>query len=185
MCNYETMSKFLSLVLRHRPDILDLNMDKAGWVSVDELIDNLNKDRNEPVNLEDIKRIVATNNKQRFDIIKRDNCLYIRANQGHSIKDLDMEYEPVNPPDILYHGTGKKYLNNILKEGLLPKNRQYVHLSSNIETAISVGQRHGKPVVLEIDSKKMSEDGIIFYCSKNKVWLTNFVDKKYLKIVRD
>ena len=177
------MSKFLSFLLRHHPEYLELKMDKAGWVAVDELLEKLNFERTEEFTLEHLKELVETNNKQRFALEDRWGKLYIRANQGHSIHDLDMGYKPVTPPDILYHGTAQKFVNSIKKNGLLPKTRQYVHLSASVEVAKSVGERHGKPVIFEIDCKKMVDDGIEFYCSENGVWLTEKVHKKYLTLM--
>ena len=183
MYKYENMSKFLSFLLRHHPEYLELKMDKAGWVAVDELLEKLNFERTEEFTLEHLKELVETNNKQRFALEDRWGKLYIRANQGHSIHDLDMGYKPVTTPDILYHGTAQKFLNSIKKNGLLPKTRQYVHLSASVEVAKSVGERHGKPVIFEIDCKKMVDDGIEFYCSENGVWLTEKVHKKYLTLM--
>jgi putative RNA 2'-phosphotransferase len=184
MYKYENMSKFLSLLLRHHPEYLELKMDKAGWVSVDELLEKLNLERAEPFTIEHLQELVETNNKKRFALEERWGKLYIRANQGHSIHDLDMGYKAVTPPDILYHGTGEKYVSSIQKKGLLAKSRQYVHLSTSIEVAKSVGERHGKPVIFEIDCKKMYKDGIEFYCADNGVWLTEFVHKRYLKLLK-
>lgn len=185
MYKYESMSKFLSYLLRHHPEDLDLKLDKAGWVSVDELLTKLNRDRDTEFTLTHLQELVETNNKQRFALEERWGKLYIRANQGHSIKSLDMGYKPVIPPDILYHGTGEKYVNSILKSGLLHKGRQYVHLSTSIEVATSVGERHGKPVIFEVDTKRMVKDGVVFYCSDNGVWLTEFVHKKYLRVIKN
>ena len=184
MYKYENMSKFLSLLLRHHPEYLELKMDKAGWVSVDELLEKLNLERAEPFTIEHLQELVETNNKKRFALEERWGKLYIRANQGHSIHDLNMGYKSVIPPDILYHGTGEKYVSSIQKKGLLAKSRQYVHLSTSIEVAKSVGERHGKPVIFEIDCKKMYKDGIEFYCADNGVWLTEFVHKRYLKLLK-
>ncbi len=182
---YEDMSKFLSFILRHHPEYLDLKMDKAGWVSVDELIEKVNNDRDVKFTLEHLQELVETNNKQRFALEERRDGLFIRANQGHSIKGLNMGYKPVEPPDILYHGTGQKFVSGIQKKGLLAKSRQYVHLSTSIEVATSVGERHGNPVIFEVDAKKMYKDGIEFFCSENGVWLTETVHKKYLKVLKD
>lgn len=184
MYKYEGMSKFLSYLLRHHPETLDLKMDKAGWVSVEELMLKLNENREVEFTLDELKELVSTNAKQRFALEERWGKLYIRANQGHSIQDLKMGYKPVTPPDILYHGTGQKFVNSIMKKGLLHKGRQYVHLSASVEVARSVGERHGKPVIFEIDCKQMVKDGIVFYRSENGVWLTEFVHKRYLKLMK-
>ena len=175
------LSKYFSYLLRHHPEELDLSMDNAGWVSVDELIEKVNRNRNFNIDINTIKEVVARNNKQRFALKQCGDDLYIRANQGHSIKNLNVGYEPIMPPDILYHGTAKKSENSIRSKGLLKMSRQYVHLSSDFSVAISVGQRHGKVVVFEVDSKRMFQDGIKFYRSENGVWLTDYVSPKYLK----
>jgi putative RNA 2'-phosphotransferase len=172
-------SKFLSLVLRHSPETIHLNMDKNGWVNIDELITNANKYKNMHLNNDLIKIIVETNNKQRFKI--SDDGKRIRANQGHSIA-VDLELESKIPPDILYHGTANRFLDSIMKEGLKPMTRQFVHLSLTEEIALTVGRRHGKPIVLYINAKNMYEDGYKFYLSENKVWLVDKVPVKYINV---
>jgi putative RNA 2'-phosphotransferase len=172
------ISKFLSLVLRHSPQTINLNIDKNGWVNIDDLIQNANKYRKIHLTVDLINTIVETNDKQRFII--SDDGKKIRANQGHSIK-VDLELETKTPPDILYHGTASRFLDSIMKEGLKPMTRQYVHLSQTEETALTVGQRHGKPIVLCINAKNMFEDGYKFYLSENNVWLVNDVPVKYIK----
>ena len=124
-----------------------------------------------------LEEIVRTDNKQRYSF-NEDKTL-IRANQGHSIS-VDVELKKAVPPDILYHGTGEKYVSSIDKEGLLPKSRLYVHLSKDEDTAVNVGKRHGKPVVYKVDARKMQEDGFEFFLSVNGVWLTNEVPVKYI-----
>ena len=106
--------------------------------------------------MEILEEIVRTDNKQRYSF-NEDKTL-IRANQGHSIP-VDVEPEEKTPPDILYHGTGLKYTESIERQGLIPKSRLYVHLSSDCDTAVKVGQRHGKPVVYKVDAGKMAADG--------------------------
>jgi putative RNA 2'-phosphotransferase len=182
MYNNYDISKYIVMLLRHHPENLNLNMSEDGWVLVDELIEKINKKKKYAnLNFEKIQSIVAKNNKQRFDLKEENGKIYIRANQGHSIKNLDMHYEPVSPPDILYDGTAVKSIESILKLGIQKRSRQYVHLSADIKTAIKVGERHGEVVLLAIDSKQMYEDGIEFYLSKNGVWLTDYVDVKYIK----
>lgn len=181
--NNTSMEKYLSLLLRHHPEKLNLNMSEDGWVEINEIIYNLKKLKNETLTIEQIKEIVNTSSKQRFDIKIENNVEYIRANQGHSI-NINMNFKPVNPPDVLYHGTGEKYINSIFKTGLKPKTRQYVHLSPDIKTATSVGERHGKVKIIEINSKQMSEDGIKFYLSKNGIWLTKYIDTKYINLLK-
>ena len=172
------ISKFLSLVLRHKPETIQIQLDDNGWVSVRELIEKLNNN-GKAINLEILKYVVETNSKKRFAF--NDNKTKIRASQGHSLQ-IDLKYKPINPPDKLYHGTSERFLNSILKSGIEKRNRQHVHLSSDIETALKVGQRHGKPVILKIQTAKMHMDGHKFYLSENNVWLTDYVPVEYIKI---
>ncbi len=172
------ISKFLSLILRHSPQTIHLNIDKYGWADIDELIQNANKYKRMHLTIDLINTIVKTNDKQRF--ILSDDGKRIRANQGHSIK-VDLELEAKTPPDILYHGTANRFIDSIMKDGLKPMTRQYVHLSQTEETALTVGKRHGKPIVLYINAKSMFEEGCKFYLSENNVWLVNKVPAKYIK----
>ena len=176
--NHVAISKFLSLVLRHSPQTILLNIDKNGWFNIEELIQNANKYKRMNLTVDLINTIVSTNDKQRF--ILSDDGKRIRANQGHSI-NIDLELEAKTPPDILYHGTASRFLESIMNYGLKPMSRQYVHLSQTEETALTVGKRHGEPIVLFINAKKMFEDGYKFYLSENNVWLVNNVPKKYIK----
>ena len=169
-------SKFLSLVLRHKPETIDLKLDHGGWACVDEL---KQKSASAKVQLTDeiLTEIVETNDKRRF-IFSVDGRR-IRANQGHSIS-VDLGLTPISPPSNLFHGTAIRFLTSIRKSGLISGNRQYVHLSDNRTTAEKVGQRHGRVVVLRIDSKSMSKDGFFFFRSENNVWLIDRVPAKYL-----
>ena len=169
-------SKFMSLILRHKPETIGITLDEHGWANVDELIAGISKTH--VFNRELLEEIVRTDNKQRYSF-NEDKTL-IRANQGHSIP-VDVEFEEVEPPRYLYHGTGEKYRESIDAKGLIPKSRLYVHLSADIETAIKVGTRHGKPVVYRIWSGKMHKDDYIFYKSVNGVWLTKEVPTDYIK----
>jgi putative RNA 2'-phosphotransferase len=154
-------------------------MDKNGWVDINELIDNAHKYKNMRLNNDLIKTIVETNDKQRY--ILSDDGKRIRANQGHSIT-VDLELESKVPPGILYHGTASRFLDSILKEGLKPMRRQCVHLSLTKEIALTVGKRHGNPVVLQINAKNMHEEGYKFFLSENKIWLVQEVPVKYIGI---
>ena len=174
----KSLSKFLSLILRHNPAVIGITLDSHGWADIDELLAGMNKTGRPPVTLEDIKEVVATNDKQRFAF--NDDYTKIRANQGHSVQ-VDVELKEMLPPDILYHGTPAKFVQMIMKEGLKPQGRLYVHLSGDTETATKVGSRRGSPVVLSINTKKMHEDGFKFYLSENGVWLTDRVPAEYLK----
>ena len=169
-------SKFLSLILRHKPQVIGITLDEHGWADVDELVAGIAKTR--PFNREMLEEIVRTDEKQRYSF-NGDKTL-IRANQGHSIP-VDVELERKEPPEFLWHGTGQKSVPSILREGLLPMSRLYVHLSSDPETAKKVGSRHGKSVVFLVKAAQMAEDGYDFYLSANKVWLTKAVPAAYLK----
>ena len=168
-------SKFISLILRHKPETIGITLDEHGWANVDDLIEGIS--RTHEMNMDILEEIVRTDNKQRYSF-NEDKTL-IRANQGHSIP-VDVELEQVIPPLYLYHGTGEKYVGSIDKEGLKPKSRLYVHLSSDTDTAVKVGSRHGKPVIYRVSSGKMHEDGFAFFRSVNGVWLTKEVPAKYI-----
>lgn len=172
------LSKFISLILRHKPEIINLTLDEHGWADVQELIKGINRSKGQSIDLELLEEIVRTDEKQRYSFNK-DHTL-IRANQGHSIQ-VDVELEEKDPPDILWHGTGEKYVASIDKQGLIPKGRLYVHLSSDVYTARKVGSRHGRPVIYRIDCGKMAAEGYRFFLSANKVWLTKKVPARYLK----
>ena len=175
MSNKST-SKYISLILRHKPEIIGITLDEHGWAKVDELINGVSKTH--PLDMEMLERIVAEDEKQRYSF-NEDKTL-IRANQGHSIQ-VDVELEQAVPPDILYHGTAVKYEKSIDREGLIPKTRLYVHLSVDEETARKVGIRHGKPVIYRIRSGQMHRDGYIFYRSVNGVWLIKSVPARYME----
>jgi len=169
-------SKYISLILRHRPETIGITLDEHGWANVSELLDGVS--RTHPLDMAMLERIVSEDSKQRYSF-NEDKSL-IRANQGHSIP-VDVELEECDPPRYLYHGTGEKYRRSIDEQGLLHKSRLYVHLSSDIETANTVGKRHGKPVVYRVWSGWMHKDGFHFYKSANGVWLTEHVPTKYIK----
>ena len=168
-------SRYISLILRHKPETIGIQLDKHGWAKVNELITGVNKTH--PLTMDILEEIVRTDDKQRYSF-NEDKTL-IRANQGHSIQ-VDVELEKLTPPEILYHGTGEKYASSIDKDGLIPKSRLYVHLSSDIETAVIVGKRHGNPVIYTVNSKDMYDAGYEFYRSKNGVWLTKEVPAGFL-----
>ena len=169
-------SKFLSYVLRHHPELIGLHLDENGWANVAELIEKSTND-SQGFTFEELDEIVQTNDKKRF--IFNDDKSKIRANQGHSIA-IDLALKPQQPPEFLFHGTAQANVNSILEKGIEKRNRQHVHLSQDKETATKVGMRHGKPVILTIKTKEMFADGIQFYLSENNVWLTDFVDAKYI-----
>lgn len=168
-------SKYISLILRHKPETIGITLDEHGWANVSELIEGVSKTHH--LDMETLERIVSEDEKQRYSF-NEDKTL-IRANQGHSIP-VDVELEEVEPPEILYHGTGEKYVASIDEQGLIPKSRLYVHLSGDTDTARKVGMRHGKPVIYVVKSGEMYRDGIKFYRSVNGVWLTKNVPIQYL-----
>lgn len=172
------ISRFLSYILRHAPESIGLTLDNQGWGNISQLI-QLAQKSGTPLTLEVIKRVVETNDKKRFSI--SDDGLFIRAVQGHSLKTT-VDYQPIKPPTTLYHGTATRFINSIFNQGLQPNGRQYVHLSQEYKTAINVGNRHGKAIVLTVDSETMFRDGFEFYQADNGVWLTLTVPVNYLKI---
>ena len=170
-------SKFISLILRHKPETIGISVDEHGWADVQELIDGVNRSGGHFLDMDTLMEIVRTDEKQRYSF-NEDHTL-IRANQGHSIP-VDVELRQMTPPDILWHGTGEKYVPSIDEQGLIRKSRLYVHLSTDMATAKKVGSRHGRPVIYEIDCKKMVEDEYQFFLSANHIWLTKEVPPKYL-----
>ena len=172
------ISKFLSKYLRHAPHELGLELETGGWVAVDNLIEASAKAGFRYTRAE-LDEVVATNSKQRFSF--DETGTRIRANQGHSV-EVDLELPPATPPDVLYHGTGEKSVATILENGLVRMKRHHVHLSRDIETARAVGARHGRPVVLEVDAAAMAAAGHVFYLSENKVWLTDEVPARFLRM---
>lgn len=169
-------SKFLSLILRHDPGKIGLELDAGGWANINELLDKL-AERGRPLTRQELEHVVATNNKQRFAI--SEDGAKIRASQGHSI-DIDLGLDPKVPPDMLYHGTATRNESSIRGAGLIKQSRQHVHLSEDTETATKVAIRHGKPLILRVDARQMHADGFAFFQSENGVWLTDHVPAKYL-----
>lgn len=179
MEEFEKLSVFISLILRHKPEVIGISLDEHGWANVKELLLGINNS-GRTIDMEILEEIVRTDKKQRYSF-NGDKTL-IRANQGHSIP-VDVELEVQQPPQFLYHGTASRFIDSIKQEGLKSMSRLYVHLSSDIETAKIVGARHGSPVILKIDCSQMHKDGIKFYLSENGVWLTENVPKKYIEIL--
>ncbi len=178
MRSSDTTSKFISLILRHKPEAIGITLDGHGWADVDALIRGINAAGDYRLDRDQLEEIVRTDAKQRYSF--NEDHTRIRANQGHSIP-VDVELEQKIPPAVLYHGTGEKYVASIDRQGLLAKSRLYVHLSADVETARKVGSRHGRPVIYTVDCRRMTEDGHIFYQSANQVWLTAAVPVQYLK----
>jgi len=171
------LSKFLSLVLRHKPAVIGLKLDRYGWAKVVDLITAM-RDYGHFIDVAMLNELVENNDKQRFSF--SEDSLKIRANQGHSIY-VDLELEPAKPPEYLYHGTAKKNLGLIYSKGLLPGERQYVHLTEEMKTAEMVGKRHGESIILKIKTLDMFNDGFKFLLSKNGVWLSDEVPAEYIE----
>lgn len=172
-------SRYMSLILRHKPETIGITLDEHGWADTKALIDGISKTK--MFNMKILEEIVRTDNKQRYSF--NEDKTKIRANQGHSVP-VDVELEQKLPPEYLWHGTGQKYVLSIDKQGLLPKSRLYVHLSTDEKTAVTVGLRHGIPVIYKVHSGQMAEDGYEFFHSVNGVWLTKEVPVKYLEKIK-
>ena len=172
----ERTSKYISMILRHRPEAIGIRLDGHGWAKTDELIAGVS--RTHPLDMETLEEIVRTDEKQRYSF-NEDHTL-IRANQGHSV-NVDVELKSAVPPRYLYHGTGEKSAESIERDGIIPRARLYVHLSADYDTAVKVGERHGKPVVFRVLAGKMAEDCYEFLLSVNGVWLTKYVAPEYLE----
>ncbi len=170
------ISKFISLVLRHRPKRIGLTLDPQGWADVDEFLRKCGEHHMD-ISMQDLERVVANNDKKRFAF--NEDKTNIRASQGHSI-DVDLGYTPKEPPEELFHGTADRNLDSIKKQGLVKRKRQHVHLSPDRDTAVKVGVRHGKPVVLIIRSGEMQREGHQFFLSQNGVWLTEHIPPAFI-----
>ena len=174
---YVRISKFLSLVLRHKPETIGLTLDSEGWVDVGELI-RKSFDAGVVLDRPVLREVVEGGEKKRFSF--NPDGSKIRANYGHSIPVLPAQ-EAAEPPEFLYHGTAREYVGSIESEGIGPGARQYVHLVADMKTAVEVGSRHGEPVVLIVKAKEMHENGFEFFSTESGIWLTKEVPKEYLK----
>lgn len=179
------ISKFLSLILRHKPEVIGITLDSNGWVDVDVLLAAL-EENGKRVTLEDLKEVVSTDSKGRYSF--SDDGKMIRANQGHSLKTVDLELKPLLQKDLptwLYHGTPERFKSSILKEGLKPMSRQFVHLSDNIETAKQVGDRRKKDnqetVIFKISTIEAMNQGVEFFKSENGVYLAKKIPSELLR----
>ncbi|MDF7675784.1 RNA 2'-phosphotransferase [Neisseriaceae bacterium ESL0693] len=175
--NLNELSKFLSYILRHQPESIGIHLDSDGWVNIEYLVEQANK-HNQFLTKEILYQIVETSDKKRFTI--SENGLEIRAAQGHSTKQVNINHIESTPPEYLYHGTASRFIESIKKEGLISGQRHYVHLSRDQQTAGAVGQRHGKPVVIKIKALLMYQQGYKFYLSDNGVWLVKNVPGEFL-----
>lgn len=175
--NDKTISKFLSLTLRHQPETIGLTLDPAGWTDLSELVTKT-RAHGKAITEDDVRRIAANCEKQRFTLSP--DGLRIRAAQGHSVA-VELGLTPVTPPDTLFHGTATRFADAIRAEGLKPQSRQQVHLSGDEETALRVGQRHGKPIIFRVAAGRMQTEGFHFYQADNGVWLTDIVPPDFLE----
>jgi len=173
------ISKFLSYVLRHKPEAAGLELDAEGWGDV-ELLIAAAKSNGYALDLKILRQVVAENDKKRF--VFSSDLKRIRANQGHSV-DVALNLPPSLPPEVLWHGTAQRFLESIMEQGLRKMNRHHVHLTENAVQAKQVGARYGKPVLLRIDARRMTTDGVVFYKTENNVWLVDTVRPEYISIV--
>jgi len=176
--NHTEVSKFLSYVLRHKPEAIGLTLDSEGWANIDALIQGAASD-GKLLDYELIESVVDGSDKKRFAMSS--DGLYIRAVQGHSTDSVDRSFPQQTPPEILYHGTATRFLESIKEQGLIAGSRQYVHLSANEETAIAVGKRYGKPTILKIEALQMHQQGFKFFLAENGVWLVSHIPYIFVK----
>ena len=175
--NKKRVSKFLSLVLRHNPDKIGIEVGPAGWTEVTALLRSF-EENGLSLTRSELDRVVHSQGKKRFSY--SEDGKYIRANYGHSIP-VDLDSEPEMPPETLFHGTAARFLPGIRENGLLSRNRQFVHLSADRASATEVGQRHGRPVILRILANRMYRDGYQFFRSDARIWLTRKVPTAYIE----
>ncbi|KVC57733.1 RNA 2'-phosphotransferase [Burkholderia stagnalis] len=173
-------SKYLSYLLRHEPQAIGLQLDPEGWADIDALVAGAAR-HGRQLDRATIEAVVATNDKKRFAL--SDDGRRIRAVQGHSTPAVQRQYPERQPPDVLYHGTATRFLESIHAQGLKAGTRHHVHLSQDMSTAISVGKRYGKPVVLAIRARHMHERGFRFFMAENGVWLTDAVPAEFLSLL--
>lgn len=175
--NLVKTGKFISLILRHHPETIGIQLDEHGWADVDALIKGVNKTGKHHLDRDILEEIVRENDKKRYSF--NEDGTKIRANQGHSVP-VDVELPETEPPEILYHGTAERFADSIRAEGLRPMGRLYVHLSKDIQTAGAVGKRHGKPHIFAVQAGEMARQGHTFWLSANGVWLTKHVPPVFL-----
>lgn len=177
----KNISKYLSLILRHKPEEGNIELSNEGWAKIDDIIKGYK--RKGKITIENIIAAVEHNPKKRFEL--NESKTEIRAVQGHSVKHVKIKMEKLIPDGPVFHGTIQKFVGPILKEGLKPQTRIHVHLSKDVETAIEVGKRRGHPIILEIDAEQMIKDGLELFVSKNGLILANHVPAKYIKLYED
>ena len=174
----KSLSKYISLLLRHDPGAAGLTLDAHGWVRVRDLCAAL-EERHQRLDLDLIEHMMATSDKPRWELSPDQK--YIRALHGHSVA-LEFDYAPAAPPEVLFHGTVRKFLEPIREQGLIPGERQFVHLAETTSAAAEVARRRGRPVILHVDAARMTADGHAFYHTASGIWLTAHVPPTYLTI---
>jgi putative RNA 2'-phosphotransferase len=174
-----TISKFMSLVLRHKPQQIGLVLDGAGWADIEDLLARFAA-VGRSVTRDQLNEVVATNDKRRFAL--SDDGLRIRASQGHTV-EVDLGLAPLQPPDFLFHGTASRFLDSVMATGLERRSRHHVHLTYNVATGEAVGRRYGKPVILRIDAAAMAAQGHVFFRSANNVWLVDAVPATFIEVM--
>ena len=175
-------SKFLSLILRHSPETINIQLDPNGWVNTDELITKMNE-HGHSIDIHKLRIVVESNNKKRFTF--NDDSTMIRANQGHSV-EVNLELAPKTPPEFLYHGTATKNMEDILDHGIKSMNRNHVHLTTDFDTAVTVAKRHGSDItIIKVSALSMHTSGQSFYQSKNGVWLTEKVQPNFMDLYNE
>jgi putative RNA 2'-phosphotransferase len=175
----KSLSKFISLVLRHKPEVIGIKLDKNGWVDVDELIEGVANKKRE-IDLTILEALVATDEKKRYAF--NEDKSKIRATQGHSVK-VDLELEPAKPPKLLYFGTEDRYVGGIMLNGLVPRTRNHIHLVEEAASAFDEGEISNDSIIFKIFAGAMFRDGYHFYQSANGQWLTDKVPNKYLDMI--
>ena len=174
-----TISKFMSLVLRHQPEHIGLSLDGAGWAGIDDLLGRAAL-AGRVISRDQLNEVVATSDKRRFAL--SDDGLRIRANQGHSI-DVDLGLESLPPPEVLFHGTASRFVESVLRTGLERRSRRHVHLTEDVAIGEAVGRRYGRPVILRIDAGAMAAQGHVFFRSANDVWLVEAVPPQFISAI--
>lgn len=179
--NEKAISQYLSFILRHKPEEIDLILDREGWANIEELISKSQPIKNVALDEEIIKNIVNNSDKKRFQI--SDDGKFIRAVQGHSTVSVDITLKKLVPPISLYHGTAQRFVESIKEQGLISKERQYVHLTESKDTPLSVGTRYDKPHILVIRALEMHKSGFEFFQAENEVWLVKHVPIEFISFL--
>ncbi|MFW9818754.1 MAG: RNA 2'-phosphotransferase [Candidatus Thorarchaeota archaeon] len=171
------VSKFLSYILRHNPEKFGIVLDSEGFADLFSILGVLNERyKNPEITKETIEELIRQSDKRRFEIVKDK----IRAYYGHSVDEKIIMKEAKSLPSKLYHGTNLRAYEKIKYDGLKKIGRQYVHLSENIKTAISVGKRRTRnPIILVVDTNIAQKEGIKFFKSGD-IYLVDYIPPKYI-----